>query len=450
MILPFVGLAIIAILVNFHYLYFLLIALLPVSIEYQFSNGFGTDLPTEPIAIGLMLATIVWIMINPSIARKQIMFKNPIVWFVLLHFMWALISVIFSSNHLVSIKYLAAKSWYIIVYFFLSMLVINSNKSFKRVSFLLVGVTFLSIIYVLIKHAAFGFSFDSINRSVVPIYRNHVNYGVFISAILPLMILTRYWTKKGAIERLAIDLIICTTIIAIYFTYTRGAWVGVFLALITLGMIRLKLLKVAVPAGLILAILFFSYMANNNTYLKYAPDYQKTIYHEDFSDHMSATFQMQDMSTVERFYRWIAGLKMIKENLVTGIGPSTFNQNYKSYTVSAYETYISENKEQSTIHNYFLLILVEQGILGLSIFLLLVLLILIYGESLYHRTKEREVKYIILAIMASLVVLLVNNLFSDLIEADKIGPLFFILSAILVSIGLKSNRFTTQKGKNLS
>ena len=42
-------------LVNYRPVYFLLFASIPISTEFYFSNGLSTDLPTEPLIVGLML-----------------------------------------------------------------------------------------------------------------------------------------------------------------------------------------------------------------------------------------------------------------------------------------------------------------------------------------------------------------------------------------------------------
>ncbi len=59
-------------------------------------------------------------------------------------------------------------------------------------------------------------------------------------------------------------------------------------------------------------ILFIIVMLHNNNYLAYAPDFKKTIYHANFSDHMESTATLEDVSSAERIYRWIAGVKMIE------------------------------------------------------------------------------------------------------------------------------------------
>jgi O-antigen ligase len=59
---------------------------------------------------------------------------------------------------------------------------------------------------------------------------------------------------------------------------------------------------------------------------------------------------------------------------------------------------VSENVERSSVHNYFLLVLTEQGIIGLIIFILLTLAIISNGERIYHQTVARNERKYVMAI----------------------------------------------------
>lgn len=132
-----------------------------------------------------------------------------------------------------------------------------------------------------------------------------------------------------------------------------------------------SLVKPALHAVIAVSVLGVSYIMYDNYYLRYAPDYKKTIYHDDFGSHFASTFEGEDVSSMERVYRWVAAARMVPERPLMGVGSGNFFDFYKKYGLGSFETYISDNKEQSTVHNYFLLMLVEQGFIGLAIFVLL-------------------------------------------------------------------------------
>jgi O-antigen ligase len=147
---------------------------------------------------------------------------------------------------------------------------------------------------------------------------------------------------------------------------------------------------------------------------------------------------MEDVSTMERVYRWVAGSQMIQERPWTGFGPSSFYTHYTKYTVRSFETYVSDNPEKSGIHSYYFMTLVEQGVIGLLIFLGLIFSVILGGERVYHQLNDEKTKRYIMAATLSTVVICALCLINDLIEADKIGPFFFLNASLIVIFDFKS------------
>jgi O-antigen ligase len=106
---------------------------------------------------------------------------------------------------------------------------------------------------------------------------------------------------------------------------------------------------------------------------------------------------------------------------------------------------VSSNEEKSSVHNYFLLVAIEQGIPGLL--LLFVLLFSMFSIAIkgYHTLKDPFDKALsmLCGVMLSMIVTL--NLLSDLIETDKIGSLFFIVLGILIHLQVKIKSESKQK-----
>ena len=198
---------------------------------------------------------------------------------------------------------------------------------------------------------------------------------------------------------------------------------------------------------MVLAISSVSWLSTGDRYLNYAHDYRTTIFHKDFEEHLVATYKLKDVSTAERFNRWIAGVRMVKDNWLTGYGPNTFYYNYKPYAIPAFKTWVSDNKEHSTVHNYFLLVLIEQGVPGFLFFLLIVGSMFYYAEKIYNRTEDKFYKAAALACGAMIMMIVVVNFLSDLIETDKVGSLFFLCLATLISIDLKTRGQETRVQK---
>jgi O-antigen ligase len=198
--------------------------------------------------------------------------------------------------------------------------------------------------------------------------------------------------------------------------------------------LRWRLTRLVLAGAALAGLGAAAYFVSGDNFMRFAPDYEKTVWHGgNFEAHLASTYKLQDVSGMERVYRWVAAARMIADKPVTGSGPSTFYPEYKRYTVSGFRTYVSNNREHSTTHNYFLLTLAEQGVPGFLIFCVLVGTLLLTAERLYHRSLPYPtVHRVVLAATLSLVVIIFHLFLNELIEVDKIGSMFFVLLAVLV------------------
>ncbi|MEN9522730.1 MAG: hypothetical protein RL065_1107, partial [Bacteroidota bacterium] len=224
----------------------------------------------------------------------------------------------------------------------------------------------------------------------------------------------------------------------------RTAWLAILICLPVYFVFKWKLIKPALIAASVVIVLLISFLTFENRYMQYAPDYKKTIMHHNLSDHLESTETLNDVSSAERLYRWVAAFEMGKHKPITGFGHGGFVANYKNYAVSLFTTYVSGNVERSTVHNYLLFIFAEQGLVGLFLFILVSILVLIKAEKIYHQTKSKEQQIIVMGLIISFVVVLFDNMLSDLIEAVKVGPFFYWIIALLVIQDLRNKKLNAQ------
>jgi O-antigen ligase len=418
------------------FVFLLLIFLLPWSIEYNFTPSLGTDLPDEP----LMLVTSALFLANwfyePSILAPRI-WRHPLMGLLLLHFAWIVITVIFSSDALISLKYLLAKSWYLLTFVFAPLVLFKEKKNIRLAAGLFLTAMLLVTILTLYRHYKLGFSFANINNAVTPFFRNHVNYSAMLVCTVPILIATWQLHKKyWLIVLIALSVVLA----ALFFSYARGAWLALVIGIVAYFLMSIRKLFFVFVVSVVLLVASIFWLKGNDRYLEYSHNFRTTIFHKDFKQHWEATYQLKDVSTAERFNRWIAGVRMINDHWVLGVGPNRFYYNYKPYTVPVFKTWVSKNEEHSTVHNYFLLIAIEQGLPGLLIFFVLVGAMIRYAETLYHRVTDQFYRATAMACAVMLLMILTVNFLSDLIETDKIGSLFFLCLCSLVAIDLSQKK----------
>lgn len=423
--------------VDYPKLYYFLLLVLPISFEFKITRSLALNLPSEPIMVVLFLLLIVlWIKDRNLISWSFL--RHPIIVLLMLHIGWLLVLQLYTVDAVVSIKFWLAKLWFVGVGVFLTATLVPTRQAFMRVFWLLFVPIIGATLVVLIRHAITGFSFEAVNFTVMPMFRNHVNYAALLTLFLPWAWYARRWYPKGSAARNWITFGIVVLLAGTFFSYTRAAWVALVGALGAYVLIRWHALRWASLAAFVISLLLIAHLANDNKYLDYAPDYATTIYHSELGDHLEATVSLQDVSSAERVYRWVAAFHMFKDRPLTGYGPGNFYPHYMEHTVLSFRTYVSDNPERSTVHNYYLLMLVEQGFIGFILFMLLVFVILFTGENIYHSSRNTKDKQYVMALLLSVIIVFIHILVSDLIEVDKIGVLFFMALALLINQHLQN------------
>jgi len=424
-------------LADYKKLFYLLFISLAISIDIDLPGGIALNFFTEPLQLLLTgVALLLALHKGKSINSEYI--THPISISLLMHIAWIAIAVYFSGDILLSVKYLLSKIWYVIPAFYLTIKLVKDVRDVQTIIWCTLIPLLFTITVIMIRHAAVGFSFEGINYVLGPFYSNHVLYASMIAVCFPFVWFMRKWYPTFSIKWwfLAASFLIMT--VAIYLSYTRATMGSVFIVFGMYYVVRWRLTK---PAFLIAVTTLFSlffWLGNDNKFMNYTPNFERTITHQRFDNLLEATLKGQDISIAERYYRWIAGIYMVGEKPVFGYGPASFYNQYRPYTLSSWKTYVSDNKGKSGIHNYFLMILVEQGIPGLFFFLLFSFILFAKGEQIYHRQHDEQSKHIVMSAILSLAIIYSLLVINDMVESDKIGVIFFFCAGLLVKYDFKA------------
>ncbi|PHI20748.1 O-antigen polymerase [Lewinellaceae bacterium SD302] len=423
---------------DYRWLFYGLILMIPLSTEVYFGS-LGTDLPTEPLMIGLSVIFILHFLRYGSTYDRRY-FTHPLALLLYAHLGWIFLTTLTSEGFLVSLKFSLAKCWYIGAFFLMAERFVRSVKDIDRIFTLIFWPLLFVAVQSLIRHAMIDFDFQDQFKTIAPFMRNHVSYAGILAVMTPWLV--HLYGRKFGNSKLSGSKLVAIGLgllwlVAIYFSYTRAATVSLILAGGAYLVIRYGLLRPVLAVALV-GVIGFSYsLVTDNSYLEYAPNYETTVAHKQFDELLAATTQLEDVSTMERVYRWVAAGHMIPYHPWLGWGPGNFVEFYKGYTVSSFVTYVSDNPERSGIHSYYLMTLVEQGFPGLAILLVFFFGILIYGEKLYASLTDPAARSAVMAAILSMIVIFAFQLINDMIETDKMGSIFFLNLAVIVSLSFR-------------
>ncbi|GAA4380399.1 O-antigen ligase family protein [Hymenobacter koreensis] len=417
--------------VDWRWVYYLLLTTLAFSLQFPMPGGLSLDVPSEPLMLVLLGCFGVAVLAGRTgLTRREV--AHPLVLLLGLTLLWAMVSTMFSVDTAKSVKYLLAKTWYIGPFLFVTLMLLRRPSDVWKIAACHTFGACLTVLYAAARHAATGFSFDSINQALSPFYINHVIYATVLAMLLPYAFYAA--RSKTGLSRTAWRVAMVLMLFGLFTSYTRASILSLPVAGLFYVVMRLRLTRWVLIGAISAAVSGALYFVQENNFMLYAPDFEKTIFNGDnFEKHLEATYKLEDVSGMERVYRWVAAVRMLADKPLTGSGPSTFYPEYKRYTVKSFRTYVSDNPERSTTHNYFLLQLAEQGLPGFALFVLLLSATLLFTETLYHRAaRQPQFRRVVLAAGLSLVVIVFHLLLNELIEVDKIGSFFFIGLAVLI------------------
>ena len=421
---------------NIEKIFWLLFITLPLSTELNITPSLGIDFPDELLMMLLTGLFFLSIISRPKLF-PIVALKHPLFIVIVVQLLWILVCTFFAVNQLLSIKYFLARIWFIIPFVILPQFFIQSISQFKKLALSLIIPMGVVVVLCLVRHSYYHFSFEGIKNTLSPFFRNHVNYSAMLVCLLAVLWCVRKLTPKTNQYHLWLNWGLVIGFIALFFAYSRGAWAALIIGLFTAIIIRRKMIGKTLILVTITIVFLVGWLTYKNHYVRFAPDYQQTIFHSELGEHLKSTTSLKDLSNAERFHRWVAGAKMFIKKPFTGFGPNNFYTNYKNYTSNIFKTYVSDNPEHSTVHNYFLLTAVEQGFIGLLLFYLLLCSMLLRIQKLYNLFKNNFYRTVTLTTGIVISMIAAINIMSDMIETDKIGSLFWLSIGVIFVLELK-------------
>ena len=117
---------------------------------------------------------------------------------------------------------------------------------------------------------------------------------------------------------------------------------------------------------------------------------------------------------------------MFNQKPFWGWGPGTYQFNYAPFQKSSEMTIISTNAgNMGNAHSEYFGPLAEQGVIGITAMILLVIAILYRSTMLYSRTEDPKVRTLTLGILLGLVTYFVHGALNNFLDTDKLSVPFW-------------------------
>jgi O-antigen ligase len=430
-LLPVVLIVLYYYLVSLDKIILLITFLTPLAVNISdLEMGLGISLPTEP----LMFAVVVLFLANLIFNRKyeRHIGQHPVSYIIYLSLFWMFLTTLTSELPVVSLKYLLARIWFVVPFYFIAAMVFRDMKNIKRFYWLYISGLLIVIIYTLIQHASYGFEEEAGHWVMSPFYNDHTAYGAALAIFFPVVVGFLFYPGLSKPLKVLNVFILAIFTIAVIFSYGRAAWISIVISFVVfmIVMMRIKFYWLVITGAILIGI-FFSFQHQILDRL----EKNKQDSSANFVEHVQSIANISsDASNLERINRWQAAIRLFNDRPMFGWGPGTYQFVYSPYQRSKEKTIISTNLgDQGNAHSEYLGPLAEMGFIGMSIVLILFSMIIYTGLKVY-KNGNKEVKFLSLMSTLGLITYISHGFLNNFLDTDKLSVPFWGFVAIIVAL----------------
>lgn len=432
------------------HLWYMGIFFMPLSMELsEIAGGSAITIPSDFIAAFFSCLFLLKLKTYGEDWLKII--SHPIGLFILLYFLWMLITSVFAEHPIVAIKFSINTFWYVTSYYFWTVIFLKENKGdfYKWLWVIMLPLIFV-IVFTLVKHGFKGFSKKASYYIMRPFYKEHTAYAASIAVFVPIYFLLAVYGKLKKYWRILCYLAFIVVLLGVIGSYTRGAWLGVLLAFgVIFGIKYWSFTRVVVPLTLPLLVGFMVFFGAD-IFFQFTNTGNATD--QGIHKHIKSIFNLRtDESNKERLNRWIAARAMLEERPMTGFGPGNYAMTYAPYQEYEFLTSISTFRgDGGTAHSEYFLAASEMGYIGLILVTLWFFTVLYKGTRGILFSTNYEYKVLYLMALTGFTTYFLHTLFNNFLDQDKVAiPVYFCMAMITAldlyySIPKQANDTTTQ------
>jgi len=417
--------------------------LVPLSVNLASTEiHLGVSLPVEPLLAGILLLYVVRLLYNIKVNRELL--KHPVTIAILINLSWIFITSMTSQLPVVSFKFLLARLWFVVPFFFIGYYMFADFKNMRRFIWLYIIPLTIVIGYTLYMHSLYGFAEDPAHWVMSPFYNDHTAYGAALAMFFPALIAFSFHSNYSNNIRIIAGLLLGVFVVALILSFTRAAWVSLAAAFAFYLILYFKISWKYI-VGLILVAIVYLIFSWSDIMMSLERNRQDTS--DDLAEHLESISNIStDASNLERINRWNSAFRMFADKPLLGFGPGTYSFKYAPYQLSNEKTIVSTNAgDMGNAHSEYIGPLAESGVLGMLSFLGVVVTIIITGWRLYLRMSKGPERAVVLSVLMGLVTYFVHGSLNNFLDTDKASVPFWAFTAMLVAADIKYAKLKKEK-----
>lgn len=406
----------------------------PLSINsFNFFNGLGLSMPTEPLMAGMMILFVLKLVVERNYDKAIL--KHPVTLAILFNLFWMLVTTVTSHDIFISAKFLTARLWFVTCFYFIAIYLFRKYKNIKAFFWCYIIPLAGVMVYTILHHAQYNFAEKPGHWVMSPFFNDHTAYGAAMAFFMPILAYLTFADKTLKRVKVFAFALLLLFVLALTLSFCRAAWVGVIVAFVAFVIFQFKINYKWVIATVFVFI--GAFLINQSQIIDSMSSNKQESSGNIFEHAQSISNISTDASNVERINRWQSAFLMCIDEPLFGFGPGTYQFYYGPYQLSKNKTIISTNAgNMGTAHSEYFLPLSESGFLGMLSFLLILVAVFATFIRLFYRVEYRKHHFLVLAVFAGLITYWVHAALNNFLDTDKAAVPFWGFIAILVSLEL--------------
>ncbi|GMQ57578.1 hypothetical protein AN1V17_19730 [Vallitalea sediminicola] len=358
----------------------------------------------------IFIITIVWLICRRIFYNKK--YKSSSIDYGLIFFalIYLILAFINSPDINIAIEGYRAVVQHMLWFFLMVQLLDSKKVIYRTVWIFIIGIGLIGVhgIYQYITKAPmlgnWVDSAETITTRVYSITKSPNALGSLLVLFIPIAF-SMIFANEDIIKKIIAAFFTIAMSMSILFTYSRGAWFGVFIAILIFIIFMNKRLIFLVVTAILLLLLNIDALWNRVSYL-FTPEYTNKSMNGG------------------RLYRYYTSIKMWSESKFLGLG------------IGRYGGAVATNHNLTPFYmdSYYLKTLTESGIIGFGSFVILILSTIYRLYRYIIGTKIKKDKIIMYGIFSGLCGVLIQNFVENIFELPFMVVYFWALVAVIVSL----------------
>lgn len=338
--------------------------------------------------------------------------RSPLNLLIILYVIICFFSIFISSNHIISLRSFLGKIMQDVVFFFVVVDTLNSERRFKNLIYILFfssAVLGIDGIYQHFTHKDF-----LRNRPDLAIQRIYASFGspndfgCYLIAVIPFTLSIFFIKFRFKFFRFLIAALFVLLFTCLILTVSRGAWLAFLISALFMGVWLIPLAKFFLFLGLFVT-----------ASLAFLPPFIK--------ERLTNLFVFLDHSGIDRKMIWEAAWKMFISKPWFGLGLGTFMFNFEKFVSKGYPYGIPY------AHNCYLQMASEIGIIGLASFLSILAFFFYNGIKIMRKAQKTFSWYVLLGSLTAVLGYCVQMGVDTFLYSVDLGLLFWLMLGISVA-----------------